>query len=124
MTPRAELVHWAFAAGFLLLGLILLAEAIVGNDVFAMRRWRDCTRQVSALQEAARQRTAALARLQQLSAELLQAEEHERMRLAEVMGRRLVADQTKDAADKRRHTNQPRRSSNPLTHRRWRSRFE
>ena len=40
MTPRAELVHWAFAAGFLLLGLILLAEAIVGNDVFAMRRWR------------------------------------------------------------------------------------
>ena len=25
MTPRAELVHWAFAAGFLLLGLILLA---------------------------------------------------------------------------------------------------
>ena len=40
MTPRAELVHWAFAAGFLLLGLILLAEAIVGNKVFAMRRWR------------------------------------------------------------------------------------
>jgi len=40
MTPRAELVHWAFAAGFLLLGLILLAEAIVGNKVCAMRRWR------------------------------------------------------------------------------------
>ena len=40
MTPRAELVHWAFAAGFLLLGLILLAEAIVGSEVFAMRRWR------------------------------------------------------------------------------------
>ena len=40
MTPRAELVHWAFAAGFLLLGLILLAEAIVGSHVFAMRRWR------------------------------------------------------------------------------------
>ena len=40
MTPRAELVHWAFAAGFLLLGLILLAEAIVGAEVFAKRRWR------------------------------------------------------------------------------------
>jgi hypothetical protein len=33
-------VHWAFAAGFLLLGLILLAEAIVGAEVFAKRRWR------------------------------------------------------------------------------------
>ena len=40
MTPRAELVHWTFAAGFLLLGLILLAEVIVGTEVFAMRRWR------------------------------------------------------------------------------------
>ncbi len=40
MAPRAELVHWAFAAGFLLLGLILLAEAIVGSDVFRKRRWR------------------------------------------------------------------------------------
>ena len=40
MTPRAALVHWAFAAGFLLLGLILLAEAIVGAEVFAKRRWR------------------------------------------------------------------------------------
>ncbi len=40
MAPRAELVHWAFAAGFLLLGLILLAESIVGPEVFARRRWR------------------------------------------------------------------------------------
>jgi hypothetical protein len=40
VTPRAELVHWAFASGFLLLGLILLAESIVGKDVFAMRAWR------------------------------------------------------------------------------------
>lgn len=40
MTPRAELVHWAFAAGFLLLGLVLLAEAIVGSEVFRRRRWR------------------------------------------------------------------------------------
>ena len=40
MTPRAELVLWAFATGFLLLGLILLAEAIVGPEVFGKRRWR------------------------------------------------------------------------------------
>ena len=40
MAPRAELVHWAFAAGFLLLGLILLAEAIVGTEIFRARRWR------------------------------------------------------------------------------------
>jgi hypothetical protein len=40
MAPRAELVHWAFATGFLLLGLILLAEAIVGPEVFGKRRWR------------------------------------------------------------------------------------
>jgi len=40
-TPRAEIVHWLFAAGFLLLGLILLAEAIVGTEVFAKRRWRE-----------------------------------------------------------------------------------
>ena len=40
MTPKAELIHWAFGAGFLLLGLILLAETIVGSEVFAMRRWR------------------------------------------------------------------------------------
>jgi hypothetical protein len=40
VTPRAELVHWAFGAGFLLLGLILLAEVIVGAEVFGMRRWR------------------------------------------------------------------------------------
>ncbi len=33
MTPRAEIVHWLFATGFLLLGLILLAEAIVGPEV-------------------------------------------------------------------------------------------
>jgi hypothetical protein len=40
VAPRAELVHWAFATGFLLLGLILLAEAIVGPEVFGKRRWR------------------------------------------------------------------------------------
>ena len=40
MTPRAEIVHWLFATGFLFLGLILFAEAIVGQDVWRKRRWR------------------------------------------------------------------------------------
>jgi hypothetical protein len=40
MTPRAEIVHWLFATGFLLLGLLLLAEAVVGADIWAKRRWR------------------------------------------------------------------------------------
>jgi len=40
MTPPAENVHWLFATGFLLLGLLLLAEAVVGHDVWAKRRWR------------------------------------------------------------------------------------
>jgi hypothetical protein len=40
MMPQAEMVHWWFAAGFLMLGLLLLAEALVGRDVFARRPWR------------------------------------------------------------------------------------
>lgn len=40
MQPRAEIVHWLFAAGFLLLGLLLLAETIVGTEVWRRRRWR------------------------------------------------------------------------------------
>jgi hypothetical protein len=40
MAPRAEIVHWLFAAGFLLLGLVLLAEAVVGQGVWRKRRWR------------------------------------------------------------------------------------
>ena len=38
MLPRAEIAHWLFAAGFLFFGLVLLAEAIVGPDVFRSRR--------------------------------------------------------------------------------------
>jgi hypothetical protein len=34
------MVHWMFASGFLFLGLVLLAEAIVGPEVWARRRWR------------------------------------------------------------------------------------
>lgn len=40
MTPRAEIVHWLFGVGFLLLGLLLLAEAIVGREVWQLRPWR------------------------------------------------------------------------------------
>jgi hypothetical protein len=40
MMPEAEFVHWWFAAGFLMLGLLLVAQAIVGPEVFARRPWR------------------------------------------------------------------------------------
>lgn len=40
MTPRAEIAHWLFAAGFLFFGLVLLAEAVVGPEVFRRRAWR------------------------------------------------------------------------------------
>lgn len=40
MQPPAEMVHWLFAGGVLLLGLTLLAEAIVGKEVWAKRSWR------------------------------------------------------------------------------------
>jgi hypothetical protein len=38
--PPAEHVHWLFATGFLLLGLLLLAEAVVGREVWRLRAWR------------------------------------------------------------------------------------
>src|SRR5690349_8368933 len=40
MQPRAEMVHWFFGAGILFVGLCLLCEAIVGTEVWRMRRWR------------------------------------------------------------------------------------
>jgi len=40
VTPPAEHVHWLFATGFLFLGLCLLAEAVVGEEVWRRRRWR------------------------------------------------------------------------------------
>jgi len=40
MQPPAEHVHWMFAAGILLLALCLLAEAVVGSEVWCRRRWR------------------------------------------------------------------------------------
>jgi hypothetical protein len=42
MLPRAEIAHWLFAAGFLFFALVLLAEAIVGPEVFRRRLWRAC----------------------------------------------------------------------------------
>jgi hypothetical protein len=38
--PPAEHVHWLFATGFLLLGLCLLAEAVVGTEIWRRRAWR------------------------------------------------------------------------------------
>ena len=40
MQPPPEHVHWLFATGFLTLGLLLLAEAIVGQEVWRLRAWR------------------------------------------------------------------------------------
>ena len=40
MQPKAEMVHWLFATGVLLLGLLLLAETIVGREVWCKRPWR------------------------------------------------------------------------------------
>ena len=40
MQPQAEMVHWLFATGILLVGLCLLCEAVVGREVWAMRPWR------------------------------------------------------------------------------------
>jgi hypothetical protein len=40
MLPKAEMVHWLFATGLLLLGLFLLSEVVVGPEVWRARRWR------------------------------------------------------------------------------------
>jgi hypothetical protein len=40
MEPPAEVVHWMFGVGFVFLGLCLLAEAIVGPEVWRRRGWR------------------------------------------------------------------------------------
>lgn len=38
--PRAEMVHWWFATGILILALLSLAEMIVGPEVWGARPWR------------------------------------------------------------------------------------
>ena len=40
MEPPAEVVHWMFGTGFVFLGLCLLAETIVGREVWRRRMWR------------------------------------------------------------------------------------
>lgn len=40
MIPRPESAHWLAATIALLLGLLLLSEAIVGTEVFRRRPWR------------------------------------------------------------------------------------
>jgi len=40
MEPPAEIVHWLFGTGFVFLGLCLLAETIVGREVWRRRSWR------------------------------------------------------------------------------------
>ena len=40
LMPHAEMVHWWFAGGCLALGLLLLAEAAVGREVWSLRPWR------------------------------------------------------------------------------------
>jgi hypothetical protein len=40
MEPPAEHEHWLFATGYLFLGLVRLARAIVGDEVWRRRAWR------------------------------------------------------------------------------------
>src|SRR3954452_9619595 len=40
MLPKAEFVHWWFATGFLIIRLLLFAEALVGEAVWRRRPWR------------------------------------------------------------------------------------
>ena len=40
MEPRSEMVHWLFGMGVLVLGLIMLAEALVPQHVWRRRPWR------------------------------------------------------------------------------------
>lgn len=38
--PPPEVVHWLFSLGFILLGLFLVCEVIVGPEVWRQRAWR------------------------------------------------------------------------------------
>jgi hypothetical protein len=40
MMPHAEMVHWWFAGGFLMLGLLSFAQLVVGAEVWVLRPWR------------------------------------------------------------------------------------
>ena len=38
--PKAEMVHWMFATGVLVLGLLFIAQTVVGAEVWGRRPWR------------------------------------------------------------------------------------
>ncbi len=40
LLPQAEMVHWWFATGFLVLGLLLAAESVAGGEAWGRRPWR------------------------------------------------------------------------------------
>jgi len=40
MEPPSEMVHWLFGMGVLMLALLMVAEVIVGREVWARRQWR------------------------------------------------------------------------------------
>lgn len=40
MVPKAEIAHWLAASVLLLVGLLLLSEAVAGTEVFRRRLWR------------------------------------------------------------------------------------
>ena len=40
MLPQSEMVHWWFATGFLILGLLTFSEALVGPEIWGRRPWR------------------------------------------------------------------------------------
>ena len=65
--------------------LLTLCLAVAVACWFAFRRWRDSLRQMAALRAHAAERAFYLRRLEELSAQLLQAEARERDRVAEVI---------------------------------------
>lgn len=65
--------------------LLTLVLAVAAAGWFAFRRWRDSVSQLAALREHARERAFYLGQLEELSSQLLQAEQRERDRLAEVL---------------------------------------
>lgn len=76
-------LHWESAQVDDLVLTLVLAVAAAGW--FSLRRWRDSVAQLEALRANANERAFYLQRLEQLSSQLLRAEQHERDRLAEVL---------------------------------------
>jgi len=81
LAPR--LLHWEF----LQLDDLLLTSwlAICASTWFAVRRWRDAQRALRAEQASEREKAEYVARLEALSAQLLQTEQAERTRIGELL---------------------------------------